>query len=144
MSLQGVDSGKGLTPFIGFTIWVEVEDQTALEATKPTQDNNQSLGGFQAYDAQTKLHDFCVPAVNNATAHPKTEIQVGSSKIPLLNYLAFSFYKNNLNICYAEYALSQFIRTLIVVESHLSHSHFVSLVREAPKSAFSSVNLNSG
>ncbi|XP_073963335.1 spondin-1-like [Choristoneura fumiferana] len=77
VSLQGVDSGKGLTPFIGFTIWVEVEeDQTAPEATKPTQFINQSLGGFQAYDAQTKLHEFCVPAVDNATAHPKTEIQV--------------------------------------------------------------------
>ncbi|KAJ2950723.1 hypothetical protein O0L34_g8985 [Tuta absoluta] len=75
VSLQGVDSGEGPTPFLGFTIWVELE-ATDVETELAQAHVNQSLGIFQAYDAQTKLHEYCKPAVDNATAHPKTEIQV--------------------------------------------------------------------
>lgn len=79
VSLQGVDSGQGPTPFIGFTIWAELEAVTA-EADKgavaTTSLSNKSLGAFQTYDAHAKLHEFCKPGVENATAHSKTEIQV--------------------------------------------------------------------
>lgn len=46
------------------------------ENEQPISPPKWSLGTFQAYDAQTKLVEFCTPAVDNATAHPKTEIQV--------------------------------------------------------------------
>ncbi|XP_026326573.1 spondin-1-like [Hyposmocoma kahamanoa] len=79
VSLQGVDSGQGPTPFIGFTIWAELEEVTTevdKVAAITTPLSNQSLGTFQAYDAHAKLHEFCKPGVENATAHSKTEIQV--------------------------------------------------------------------
>ncbi|KAM3968302.1 spondin-1 [Aphomia sociella] len=80
VSLQGLDSGQGPTPFIGFTIWVENDKEFVKTSTDEAESSNISLnlplGGFQVYDAQTKSHDVCRPAVNNATAHPKTEIQV--------------------------------------------------------------------
>lgn len=79
VSLQGVDSGQGSTPFIGFTIWAELEEVTTdadKVAAVTTPLSNQSLGSFQAYDAHAKLHEFCKPGVENATAHSKTEIQV--------------------------------------------------------------------
>lgn len=79
VSLQGVDSGQGPTPFIGFTIWAELEEVTTEAdkvATVTTSLSNHSLGTFQAYDAHAKLHEFCKPGVENATAHSKTEIQV--------------------------------------------------------------------
>lgn len=79
VSLQGVDSGQGPTPFIGFTIWAELEEVTTetdkIAAVKASL-SNQSLGAFQAYDAHAKLHEICKPGVENATAHSKTEIQV--------------------------------------------------------------------
>lgn len=79
VSLQGVDSGQGPTPFIGFTIWAELEEVTTEADKVPTVTtslSNHSLGTFQAYDAHAKLHEFCKPGVENATAHSKTEIQV--------------------------------------------------------------------
>ncbi|CAH2063434.1 unnamed protein product, partial [Iphiclides podalirius] len=80
VSLQGVNSGEGATPFTGFTIWAEVYDQQEDIDDKENKDSskprNQSLGVFQAYDTQTKLRDDCKPAVANATAHPKTDVQV--------------------------------------------------------------------
>uniref|UniRef100_A0A2A4JGL1 Spondin-1 n=1 Tax=Heliothis virescens TaxID=7102 RepID=A0A2A4JGL1_HELVI len=81
VSLQGVDSGQGPTPFIGFTIWVEIKpDQAKTEkGSNPqnvTEASNLTLGTFQAYDAQAKIHEVCPLAVDNATAHPKTEVQV--------------------------------------------------------------------
>ncbi|KAJ0179252.1 hypothetical protein K1T71_004964 [Dendrolimus kikuchii] len=80
VSLQGIDSGQGPTPFIGFTIWAETFKDFAQnennEDLQPTSPSKPSLGTFQAYDAQTKLVEFCTPAVDNATAHPKTEVQV--------------------------------------------------------------------
>ncbi|XP_052751593.1 spondin-1-like isoform X2 [Galleria mellonella] len=79
VSLQGLDSGQGPTPFIGFTIWVEIDEFVKTETSdedNPNKSLNLPLGGFQSYDAQTKQHEVCRPAVNNATAHPKTEIQV--------------------------------------------------------------------
>ncbi|XP_061706106.1 spondin-1-like [Cydia pomonella] len=79
VSLLGVDSGTGLAPFIGFTMWLELDEDKGSDVTQsPTQatTNHSLLGSFQAYDAQTKQHALCFPAVDNATAHPKTEIQV--------------------------------------------------------------------
>ncbi|CAB3225007.1 unnamed protein product [Arctia plantaginis] len=79
VTLQGVDSGQGPTPFIGFTIWVEVYSDTAKGENinnQPIEAENTSLGSFQAYDAQAKIHEQCSPAVDNATSHPKTEVQV--------------------------------------------------------------------
>ncbi|XP_075972782.1 spondin-1-like isoform X2 [Anticarsia gemmatalis] len=79
VTLQGIDSGQGPTPFIGFTIWVEYRSEP-VKADKvdnpPVEPQNKSLGTFQAYDAQAKIHEHCIPAVDNATAHPKTEVQV--------------------------------------------------------------------
>lgn len=79
VSLQGVDSEQGPTPFIGFTIWAELEEvttETDKVATVKSSLSNHSLGAFQAYDAHAKLHELCKPGVENATAHSKTEIQV--------------------------------------------------------------------
>ncbi|XP_013174900.1 PREDICTED: spondin-1-like [Papilio xuthus] len=80
VSLHGVDSGEGPTPFTAFTIWAEIYKQHNENDSKAINDTvnttNQSLGVFQAYDAQTKLYEDCKPAIGNATAHPKTEIQV--------------------------------------------------------------------
>lgn len=77
MSVQGVDSGQGPTPFGSFAIWSEIVEDTDNEKTNITKrPNSHSLGTFQAYDAQTKTHDTCKSAVDNATAHPKTEVQV--------------------------------------------------------------------
>ncbi|XP_068627993.1 spondin-1-like [Battus philenor] len=78
VSLQGVDSGEGATPFTGFTIWAELYEQNEQkqDITDIHKLRNQTRGAFQAYDAQTKLYEECKPAVGNATAHPKTEIQV--------------------------------------------------------------------
>lgn len=83
VSLQGVDKGEGPTPFSGFTIWaeralspLEAETTAALGVTKLPPVTNISLGTFQTYDAQSKMHNACKPAVTNATAHSKTEIQV--------------------------------------------------------------------
>lgn len=81
VSLQGIDSGQGPTPFIGFKIWVEVKpDQSKNDKSGNTQNvteaSNLTLGTFQAYDAQAKIQEVCSPAVDNATAHPKTEVQV--------------------------------------------------------------------
>ncbi|CAG4940448.1 unnamed protein product [Colias eurytheme] len=77
VSLQGVDGGQGPTPFIGFIIWAELDHgfNSSANTTNITI-SNESPGIFQAYDAQTKPHESCMPAVDNATAHPKTEIQV--------------------------------------------------------------------
>ncbi|XP_037297171.1 LOW QUALITY PROTEIN: spondin-1 [Manduca sexta] len=81
VSLHGVDSGQGATPFIGFAIWAEL----SADFGKDGSDENgkttvapklPTLGVFQAYDAQTKIHESCAPAVDNATAHPKTEVQI--------------------------------------------------------------------
>ncbi|XP_072941513.1 spondin-1-like [Epargyreus clarus] len=79
VSLQSVDSGQGPTPFVGFTIWAEVVQEVPLNDSveeRKLSENNQSLGTFQAYDSQAKPHEVCIPAVNNATSHPKTEVQV--------------------------------------------------------------------
>ncbi|XP_022829704.1 spondin-1-like isoform X2 [Spodoptera litura] len=81
VSLQGIDSGQGPTPFIGFTIWVEVKsDQPKIDKatnqSNETKAANLTLGTFQAYDAQAKIVEVCSPSVDNATAHPKTEVQV--------------------------------------------------------------------
>ncbi|XP_028177243.1 spondin-1-like isoform X2 [Ostrinia furnacalis] len=77
VSLQGVDSGQGSTPFVGFMIWAELDEEQKNESLDNLTTNQpQHLGSFQAYDAQTKPHESCKPAVDNATAHPKTEIQV--------------------------------------------------------------------
>ncbi|XP_063823751.1 spondin-1-like [Ostrinia nubilalis] len=77
VSLQGVDSGQGSTPFVGFMIWAELDEEQKNESLDNlTTNQQQHLGSFQAYDAQTKPHESCKPAVDNATAHPKTEIQV--------------------------------------------------------------------
>ncbi|KAL0839460.1 hypothetical protein ABMA28_016170 [Loxostege sticticalis] len=76
VSLQGVDSGQGPTPFVGFTIWAELDEEPRDDGTDNATANQMQLGTFQAYDAQTKPHETCKPAVDNATAHPKTEIQV--------------------------------------------------------------------
>ncbi|XP_053599585.1 spondin-1-like isoform X2 [Plodia interpunctella] len=78
VSLQGVDVGRGLTPFVGFTIWAETDEepQTATEISTVKTPAGPALGGFQSYDAQTKSFEGCQPAVTNATAHPKTDIQV--------------------------------------------------------------------
>lgn len=76
VSLQGVDSGQGPTPFVGFTIWAEIEEEPIKDDSGTNSSANHVLGVFQAYDAQTKPHEVCKPAVGNATAHPKTEIQV--------------------------------------------------------------------
>ncbi|XP_041972855.1 spondin-1-like [Aricia agestis] len=73
VSLQGIDSGQGPTPFIGFVIWAELEEENENKTESP---NLHQLGAFQAYDAQAKLYEACEPAVTNATSHPKTEIQV--------------------------------------------------------------------
>lgn len=81
VSLQGVDSGQGPTPFSGFTIWAEISRDASktskIEDSKSTATPDLPLGTFQAYDAQTKIHQICAPAADNATGHPKTEIQVG-------------------------------------------------------------------
>lgn len=75
-----MDSGQGPTPFSGFTIWAEISRDaskiTKVEDTKSTAIPDVELGSFQAYDAQTKIHQICSPAADNATGHPKTEIQV--------------------------------------------------------------------
>ncbi|RVE48406.1 hypothetical protein evm_006967, partial [Chilo suppressalis] len=76
VSLQGVDSGQGPTPFVGFTIWAEKDEESVKIDVVNSSAINQSLGAFQSYDAQTKPHDFCMPAVDNATGHPKTDIQI--------------------------------------------------------------------
>ncbi|XP_060800707.1 spondin-1 [Amyelois transitella] len=78
VSLQGVDVGHGPTPFVGFTIWAEPDEELTPESNVSTAKTPvpQALGGFQAYDAQTMQFEGCQPAVSNATAHPKTEIQV--------------------------------------------------------------------
>ncbi|KAJ8724934.1 hypothetical protein PYW07_015892 [Mythimna separata] len=81
VSLQGIDSGQGPTPFIGFNIWVEIkldQPKTDKGGSQPnvTEASNLTLGTFQAYDAQAKIQEVCSPAVDNATAHPKTEVQV--------------------------------------------------------------------
>ncbi|XP_026746917.1 spondin-1-like isoform X2 [Trichoplusia ni] len=79
VSLQGIDSGQGPTPFIGFSIWVEIKSEqskTDKVETQSTEATKLPLGTFQAYDAQAKIHEMCSPAVDNATAHPKTEVQV--------------------------------------------------------------------
>ncbi|XP_026491257.2 spondin-1-like isoform X2 [Vanessa tameamea] len=79
VSLQGVDSGKGPTPFVGFMIWAEVVEDSQNDSTNGTNSskvNSLSFGAFQAFDAQTKSFEECNPAVDNATAHPKTEVQV--------------------------------------------------------------------
>lgn len=76
VSLQGVDSGQGPTPFVGFTIWAELDEEAKDSTNSSNSTGSLVLGGFQAYDAQTKPYEFCKPAVGNATAHPKTEIQV--------------------------------------------------------------------
>ncbi|CAH2268209.1 jg8215 [Pararge aegeria aegeria] len=77
VSVQGVDSGQGPTPFGSFAIWSEVVEETENEKTNSTKIiNSHSFGTFQAYDAQTKSHETCKSAVENATAHPKTEVQV--------------------------------------------------------------------
>ncbi|KAJ8726909.1 hypothetical protein PYW08_015306 [Mythimna loreyi] len=81
VSLQGIDSGQGPTPFIGFSIWVEIkldQPKTDKSGSQPnvTEASNLTLGTFQAYDAQAKIKEVCSPAVDNATAHPKTEVQV--------------------------------------------------------------------
>ncbi|CAG9090129.1 unnamed protein product [Plutella xylostella] len=76
VTLQGVDTGEGPTPFIGFTIWAEMDTEQADDKKEPDLSTNKSLGHFQAYDAQTKEHDYCIPAVTNATSHPKIEVQV--------------------------------------------------------------------
>lgn len=84
VSLQGANSGQGPTPFIGFTIWAELEEVTPeadKEAAVASSPSNRSLGAFQAYDAQAKLHEFCKPAVENTTSHSKTEVQVRFSAI---------------------------------------------------------------
>ncbi|XP_049865204.1 spondin-1-like [Pectinophora gossypiella] len=75
VSLQGVDSGQGPSPFIGFKMWAELEE-VSDDIDPPSSPANQSLGTFQTYDAHAKLQELCKPAVENATAHPKTEIQV--------------------------------------------------------------------
>lgn len=90
VSLQGVDSGQGPTPFVGFVIWAEVLDDSENESTNSTKPvNSLSYGAFQAYDAQTKTLEACTPAVDNATAHPKTEVQVRSyfEKYEILKYV---------------------------------------------------------
>lgn len=82
VSLQGIDSGQGPTPFIGFSIWVEIKSEqskTDKAETQSTEATKLPLGTFQAYDAQAKIHEICSPAVDNATAHPKTEVQVKSN-----------------------------------------------------------------
>ncbi|CAD0198913.1 unnamed protein product [Chrysodeixis includens] len=74
----GIDSGQGPTPFIGFSIWVEIKSEqskTEKSESQPTEVPKLPLGTFQAYDAQAKIHEVCTPAVDNATAHPKTEVQ---------------------------------------------------------------------
>ncbi|CAH0717275.1 unnamed protein product, partial [Brenthis ino] len=77
VSLQGVDSGQGATPFVGFVIWAEVVEDSENESINSTKTaNSLSYGTFQAYDAQTKTLEACNPAVDNTTAHPKTEVQV--------------------------------------------------------------------
>ncbi|XP_069355294.1 spondin-1-like isoform X3 [Maniola hyperantus] len=77
VSVQGVDSGQGPTPFGSFAIWSETIEDTENEKTNSTKtSNSHSLGTFQAYDAQTKPHETCKSAVDNATAHLKTEVQV--------------------------------------------------------------------
>ncbi|XP_004928080.2 spondin-1 [Bombyx mori] len=81
VTLRGANSGQGPYPFTGFKIWAEVasdfsKDETEQGDLRATADPHQPLGVFQAYDAQTKLHESCAPAVDNATAHPKTEVQV--------------------------------------------------------------------
>lgn len=77
MSLQGVDSGQGPTPFVGFVIWAEVVGDSQNDSKNGTINTNTlAYGAFQAYDAQTKHLEECKPAVNNATAHSKTEVQV--------------------------------------------------------------------
>lgn len=75
MSLQGVDSGQGPTPFVGFLIWAELDDP-GNESNDDTPRGPPALGALQAYDTQTKLYEPCKPAVDNATSHPKTEVQV--------------------------------------------------------------------
>ncbi|XP_045763789.1 spondin-1-like isoform X3 [Maniola jurtina] len=77
VSVQGVDSGQGPTPFGSFAIWSEIVEDPENENINSTKtSNSHSLGTFQAYDAQTKPHETCKSAVDNATAHPKTEVQV--------------------------------------------------------------------
>ncbi|XP_045459858.1 spondin-1-like [Melitaea cinxia] len=77
VSLQGVDSGQGPTPFVGFVIWAEVVGDSQNDSKNGTINTNTlAYGAFQAYDAQTKHLEECKPAVNNATAHSKTEVQV--------------------------------------------------------------------
>ncbi|CAG9563579.1 unnamed protein product [Danaus chrysippus] len=75
VSLQGVDSGQGPTPFVGFLIWAELDD-AGNESDDDILKGPPSLGALQAYDTQTKLYEPCKPAVDNATSHPKTEVQV--------------------------------------------------------------------
>ncbi|XP_061378993.1 spondin-1-like [Danaus plexippus] len=75
VSLQGVDSGQGPTPFVGFLIWAELDDP-GNESNDDTPRGPPALGALQAYDTQTKLYEPCKPAVDNATSHPKTEVQV--------------------------------------------------------------------
>lgn len=89
VSLQGVDSGQGPTPFVGFTIWAELDEEPRDDGTDNATANQMQLGTFQAYDAQTKPHETCKPAVDNATAHPKTEIQV--SMILLIGVCKLTF-----------------------------------------------------
>lgn len=65
-------------------IWVEVKsDQPKIDKgnnqSNETKAANLTLGTFQAYDAQAKIVEVCSPSVDNATAHPKTEVQVSSS-----------------------------------------------------------------
>ncbi|CAH4033530.1 unnamed protein product [Pieris brassicae] len=76
VSLQGVDSGQGPAPFIGFIIWAELDHNLNTSSNTTNVTVSGSPGTFQAYDAQTKPHELCKPAVDNATSHPKTEIQV--------------------------------------------------------------------
>lgn len=100
VTLRGANSGQGPYPFTGFKIWAEVasdfsKDETEQGDLRATADPHQPLGVFQAYDAQTKLHESCAPAVDNATAHPKTEVQVSSSKSIVIDEIRYQWQMTN-------------------------------------------------
>ncbi|CAG9791884.1 unnamed protein product [Diatraea saccharalis] len=58
VSLQGVDSGQGPTPFVGFTIWAEVDEEAANIDNINPQGVNQSLGII--WSAPQETSEACV------------------------------------------------------------------------------------